>query len=194
MQHIAGNYLGSHWLGTPYLPDRLKLIRCCCLTLMHHILFFPAAKELGIWAKVSSLDSGHACVVKTAIQQQETHLSLKKKSLSFPWTVKVGIFPSGICFASHFLSAGGQIIGEIRRIQRYHFETTGQSPGLLTQIDHSFDDLRLISQLLWTSVSLSVQRSHYLPMHLFIHKYILKIKSVPIQVRRNTMVRKEIHQ
>lgn len=126
MQHIAGNYLGSHWLGTPYLPDRLKLIGCCRLTLIHHILFFPAAQELGICAKVSSLDNGRACV----IQQQETRPSLKKKSLLFPGTVKVGIFPSGICFASHFLRVGGQIVGGIRRIQRYHFEIAGQSPGL----------------------------------------------------------------
>lgn len=41
-----------------------------------HFIFFPAAKELGIWAKVSSLDNGQACVIKPAIQQQETHPSL----------------------------------------------------------------------------------------------------------------------
>lgn len=39
-----------------------------------------------------------------------------------------------------------------------------------------FDDLRLISQLLWTSVSLSVKRSHYLPMHLFIQQVYIKNK------------------
>lgn len=69
MWRISGNYLGSHLLGTPYLPDCQKLIRCGSLPLIHYILLFSAAKELGIGTKVSSLDSGYAVSFRPPIQQ-----------------------------------------------------------------------------------------------------------------------------